>query len=268
MIIQLNTIADNISLAQFGNISNNRFFHDHFVSIINTPKPIITGELNGKNQSFILHFKLSNATIAETIRIRGLNCTLKDIKPNFPILTNWEVEINVKENIDEDIYILFDCAKTYGTWILQFGEGIPKNPSLSKVEEWTQCRAAFEYFAIIRVSKPIDESTIAIPRFIASPKYSLEQIGNPQRGSVGQPYGRNIRQLKKFTVSFTRVRIQEIEKYIKTVGLATPHFIVPYPENVFNIPPFWGTLQDIPEITKRVENGWYWNLSMSWLEAY
>jgi len=269
MIIQYRPIADNISFAQFGNISNNKFFHDHFTTIKNIEQPYISGELNGKNQSFILYFKLSNITVANSIRIRGLNCTFKDIKPNFSELSNWEVEIDIKKNLEKDIYILFDCNKAYGEWKLIFGEGIPLEPHPKKIEEWTYCRAAFDYLAVIRVSKPLNEDEgIELPRFITSPKYSYEYIGNALRGSVGQPYGRNIRQLKTLNVQFARVKSYAVDEYIKKVGLAVPHFIVPYPENIFNVPPIWGTLAEFPEFTKRNENNWYWNLGLSWKEAY
>lgn len=268
MIFQFNTIPSNVTLSRFGELSNNRFLHDQYITIINNNQPVIIGELDGKDQSYILYFKLSPVTQAEKIRIRGLNCTFKDIKPNFALLSNWEVEINVKENINKEIFILFDCDKNYNSWKLQFGEGIPETPSLRIVEEWSYCRASFDYIAIIRTSTPINNETMELPRFVVSPKYSIEQIGNATRGSVGQPYGRNIRQLKTLGVNFTRVKAYLIDEYIEKVGLATPHFIVPYPENVFNIAPFWGTLQQMPEYTKRVENNWYWNLSLNWKEAY
>jgi hypothetical protein len=268
MIIQLNTIPENVSFSNFGELSNNRFFHDHFISITNINQPFISGDLNGEDESYILYFKLSKITQTDTIRIRGLNCIFKDIRPNFKILTNWEVEINVKNNIDKEIFILFDCKKDYKTWKLQFGEGVPENPSLNSVQEWTYCRASFDYISVIRVSKPIDDNTMELPRFIINPTYSREQIGNPQRGDVGQPFGRNIRQLKTLSVNYNRVKTFLIDEYIERVGLAIPHFIVPYPENVFNVPPFWGTLQNMPVNVKRAENNWYWDLSLEWKEAY
>jgi hypothetical protein len=268
MIVQFSTIPSEVSFDKFGTPSNNRFFHDHSISITNRNQPIIQGETDGKNRSYILLFRLSDKTQAEKIKIRGLNCTFKDIKPNFSVLTNWEVIIDVQKNLKNDVFILFDCDKSYENWKLQFGEGRPERPNPTAVEEWTVCRALFDYLALIKVSEPDNDETMALPRFIISPKYSYDYISSAMRGSVGQPYGRNIRQLKTFEVQYTRVKAYVIDEYIERVGLAIPHFIVPYPENVFNVPPFWGTLNDMPEFTKRAENNWYWNLDLSWKEAY
>jgi hypothetical protein len=268
MIMQFNTIPSEVSLEHFGYASVNRFFHDHFMSIENTEQPYIHGDMGGKDRSYILHFKLSETTRAEKITIRGLNCVFKDIKPNFFILSNYDVEIDVKKYIDRDIFILFDCNKAYNKWKLIFGEGRSGEPNSHKVTEWDYCRAVFDYFAIIKVSKPDNDETIELPRFIMSPKYSYEFINTAMRGSVGQPYGRNIRKLKTLEVQFTRVKTYLIDEYIDRAGLAIPHFIVPYPGNVFNIPPFWGTLSEVPKFTKRGENDWYWNLQMNWKEAY
>jgi hypothetical protein len=268
VIVQFNTIPGEVSFDNFGAPSNNRFFHDRFMSIIDKKEPVIQGETTGKDRSYVLVFRLSDVTQAEKIKIRGLNCTFRDIKPNFSMLTNWEVIIDVQENLKQDIFILFDCSKSYGGWKLLFAEGRPETPNPHAVDEWSFCRAAFEYIALIKVSEPDNDETMELPRFIISPKYSYEYINSATRGSVGQPYGRNIRRLKTLEVQYTRVKAYCIDEYLERVGLAVPHFIVPYPENVFNVSPFWGTLEEMPEFTKRAENNWYWNLSMNWKEAY
>ena len=137
-----------------------------------------------------------------------------------------------------------------------------------KVDEWEYCNAAFDYFALIRTSSPLNDESIELPRFVVAPQYSYEHLGSNLRGAIGQPYGRTIGSLRTLTVNFVRVKAYQIDEYYKKVGLTIPHFIVPYPENVFNVPPFWGTLEEPPKFTKRDENGWYWNLSLSFKEAY
>jgi hypothetical protein len=257
-----------VSFDNFGASLNNRFFHDRFISIAGKNQPLIQGETNGKDRSYILLFRISDTTQAEKIKIRGLNCTFRDIKPNFPVLTNWEVIIDVRKNLKNDVLILFDCSKSYGGWKLRFAEDRPETPNPHAVDEWDFCRAAFEYIALIKVSEPDNDETIELPRFIVSPKYSYEYLNSAARGSVGQPYGNNIRRLKTLEVQYTRVKAYLIDEYTERAGPAVPHFIVPYPKNVFNVPPFWGTLDGMPEFTKRSENNWYWNLSLSWKEAY
>jgi hypothetical protein len=268
VIVQFNPIPNDVSFDDFGTPSNNRFFHDHFMSLVGKNQPMIQGETAGKDRSYILLFRLSDITQAEKIKIRGLNCTFKDVKPNSPVLTNWETEIDVQTNLKNDILILFDCDKSYGCWKLRFCEGRPETPNPYKVDEWDFCRAAFEYLALIKVSKPDSDDTIELPRFMTSPKYSYECVSSAARGSVGQPYGRDIRRLRTMEVQYARVKAYPVDEYIERAGLAVPHFIVPYPENVFNVPPFWGTLDGMPEFTKRAENDWYWNLNLTWKEAY
>ena len=268
MIIQFNQIPFDVSFEHFGIPSGNRFFKDHFIDISGMSQPYIEGQLNGLDQSFVLYFKLSEVTQAEKIRIRGLNCTFLDMKPNFRVLTNWEVEIDVASNLDKEFFILFRCDASYNTWRLAFGENQPENPAPYSINEWLRCRAAFEYIAVIRTSAPIDDQTLELPRFVSGLRYGKEQLGNPLRGSIGQPYGRNIKQLRTLGVNFTRIKIYLMEEYIERVGLATPHFVVPYPENIFNVPPLWCTLKRIPEFAKRAKSEWYWNTELEWRESY
>ena len=127
---------------------------------------------------------------------------------------------------------------------------------------------SFSYFAVIKSSIPTDNNTMALPRFVAGPKLGYEVLGSDLRGSVGQPYGRTIRRLKTLEVNYVRVKAEVIDDYFERVSITEPHFIVPYPENVEVVPPFWACLSTAPEMTKRTENGWMWNTKLSWREAY
>jgi hypothetical protein len=271
MIIQYTDVIErNKFSGNLGNVfSDKRFFHDRNFTMPNVQKPYIGGNLDNESQSFILHFKLSSSTVAKTIKIRGLNSTLKDIKPVFQVHSNWEVIIDVHKNLNNDIFLLFYCDKTYKSWKVHFGEERDiTDPSTLKHKGWLKCRVAFEYFALLRVSEPLNDESFELPRFVVSPKYSYEHLGSDLRGSIGQPYGRTIRNLKTLELNFARINSSILDEYYNRVGLTIPHFIIPYPENVSDFPPFWGMLTNPPDYTKRNENGWYWNVKLNFKEAY
>ena len=260
MIVQFTDVIDkNKYSGNIGNFSDQRFYHDRKFSINkNIYQPYLGGTLDGERQSFILHFKISPATVAKIIKIRGLNATIKDIKPNVGEYSNWEVIINVEKTLNHNIFILFESLPVYGEWKLIFGNE----------DWWMHCDATFEHISLIRVSEPLDDYTISLPRFIVNPEYAYESLGEDLRGDVGQPYGRTVRQLKTFSVTFARVSSNLIDSYYHRVGLTEPHFIVPYPENVYNVPPIWATLTEPPRFTKRAEDSWYYDTQLTWREAY
>ena len=240
------------------NFSDYRFFHDRIASIPSTLNyPILGGRIDNDREIYILHFNINQITQTQKIRIRILNG--KILNHTRGIKREWEdeISIDVVKNMDRSLFICFDCNPIYKTWFLLFGNE----------NGWTKCPVNFNYFALLRASKPKDDKTMELPRFTINPTYSYDPIVTDLRGSVGQPYGRTIRQLKTLDVSFARVKTDVIDDYYNKVSISEPHFIIPYPEDVENVPPFWGTLMQAPKFTKR-EDGWYWNLSMSWKEAY
>jgi len=107
-----------------------------------------------------------------------------------------------------------------------------------------------------------------LPRFVVAPELGYEQLGSVQRGGIGQSFGRVFRQLRTLRCNFTRVKKDIIDLFYNRVGTAEPHWVVPYPEAVTKVPPIWATLAAPPSFTKRAENGWYWNCSLRWTEAY
>ena len=266
MIIQLVDVinkdtGDNI----IGELSNNRFFNDRQMII---PKdlfqPRLGGVLNGYREVFVLYFKLNHNTISEQIRFRILNGKFLSFTRGIEEKWHDEIEVDViltinkSKNEGRPLAICFETNPIYGSWIMAMGNELG----------WSYAPAHFDFFALIRTSKPMDDNTIELPRFIISPTFGYNPIGRDLRGSIGQPYGRTIRQLKTFACQFTRVKAEVIDDYYNKVSITTPHFIVPYPESVEPIAPFWGTLTEPPRFTKRAENGWYFNTRLSWWEAY
>lgn len=250
---------DNSSIHEGFTFTGARFFHDRSVQI--TPgafQPRITGTLNGKREVFQFYFKINRSTPSQEIRIRILNGNIVDFTRGITRKWNDEISINVPLLREKALCICFDTNPIYGQWIAQFGNE----------NGWNYCPVNFDFYAFLRTSIPVDNNTMILPRFLVSPVLNNVVLGNALRGSVGQPFGRTIRHMKELAVSFARIRQAELIDYFERVSNTTPHFIVPYPESVSEIPPFWCTLIEAPPLTKRAENGWFFNSTMKWREAY
>jgi len=128
----------------------------------------------------------------------------------------------------------------------------------------------FEYIGIINLIPALQENDnrIILPRFSVGPEFGYEQVGIDARGTIGQSYGRVIRQLRILKVSFSRIQSDLIDEFYLKVGTIIPHWVIPYHEAISKFPPMWATLTEPPNFSKLDENGWYWNLSLSWKEAY
>jgi len=202
----------------------------------------------------------------KVIRIRIHNGAIIDFTYGINRLYDDEVSIPVKSNINRPLSICFETYPVHDNWILAFGIG-------EEYEiDWRYCRACFNYFGFIKTSLSQNDMNndllMELPRFTINPEYTYEVLGTDLRGSVGQPFGRTIRQLRTLEVNFARIKIEAIEDYFRKVSIHKPHFIVPYPKSVSILSPLWATLQGPPEYTKRNENGGYWNCSLTWKEAY
>ena len=260
MILQfVDVINKDNGINNIPDLSSFRFFHDRIASIPETVKqPILGGKIKNGREIYILHFDISPITKSKKIRLRILNGRILNFTRGIKREWRDEISINVEKNIDKSLFICFDCNPVYGTWFLAFGNE----------NGWLNCPVNFNYFALLRASKPLDDNTMSLPRFTINPAYSYDPVVTDLRGSVGQSYGRTIRQLMTLDVSFKRVRADVIDDYYNRVSISKAHFIIPYPEDVVNIPPFWGTLTQAPKFTKRDSGGWYFDLSLSWKEAY
>jgi len=265
MIVQFNDIVNQNISGNLNNIvknSNNRFFHDRNLEIPpDLFRPVLGGQLNGISETYILFFQLNKNTASTLIRLRILNGGILNFTNGVERVNDDEIKIDVFRMAEKPIAICFNCNPIYGSWLLSFGN----NPS-SLIFDY--CPAKFDFFALIRTSRPLDDNTMELPRFTVNPEYGYEVLGQDLRGSVGQPYGRTIRQLHTLEVNFIRVNANIIDDYFKRVSVTEPHFIIAYPEDVANIPPIWATLAKAPTFQKRNENNWYFNTELSWKEAY
>ena len=250
---------DNPLINTISGFSANRFYNDRVLSIPpNQFQPILGGRLNGEREVYILYFKINNRTTFQRLRLRILNGNIFSFTRGIDKSWVDEVSIDVARMRNIQLAINFDCNPAYGSWVLQFGTE----------SGWDYCPLSVDNFALIRASKPKDSASMELPRFLVGPQSSFEVLGEDLRGSVGQPHGRTIRQLRTFSVEFARVNSCAIDDYFREVSITKPHFIVPYPENVEHIPPMWCTLMHPPQYEKRNEHGWYWNARLSWKEAY
>jgi hypothetical protein len=57
------------------------------------------------------------------------------------------------------------------------------------------------------------------------------------------------------------------DDYINGVQTVIPHVIDPYPEAHEQFEPFYATVENYGEMTKREENNFYWNMQCGWKEA-
>ena len=258
-IINKDTGTNNIT-----DFTSYRFFHDRSAFIPQQLfRPVFGGRLSGKKEIYILHFQLSENTISNKIRIRILSGEILNFTNGINREYKDEISIDVRKNIGKPLSICFNCNPVYGAWFLQWG-----NVNGNQKTDWNYCPVNFDFIALIKASTPTNELSIELPRFTINPKFSYEVLGSDLRGSVGQPYGRTIRKLRILEVSFARVKADVIDEYFNRVSITEPHFIVAYPEDVSVIPPIWGILQNAPTFTKRDENGFYWDCSLKYKEAY
>jgi len=221
-------------------------------------QPTLGGPLTGRREVYVLYLKISPATDFGTLRLRALNGSILSASPRVRVENRDEVSVDVRSTAGKAVAVNFDCNPIFGSWVLQFGTEAG----------WDYCPLVAEFLALIRASAPKDENSIELPRFVTGFRSRMEPLGEDLRGSVGQPYGRTVRQLRTYAVEFRRVPARAIEDYYERVSVTVPHFIVPYPENVEHAPPIWCTLAEPPEFAKRDENGWLWNCRLGWREAY
>jgi hypothetical protein len=109
-----------------------------------------------------------------------------------------------------------------------------------------------------------------LPPFRPGTLYHNEFTGDGERSMGGYAYGLRKIRLKTFGAGFPRVDNRErkiIEEYMGETLNIQPHVIDPYPEAREEFPPFYGTLVNGFEGTKRPENGFYWTFELEWMEA-
>ena len=109
-----------------------------------------------------------------------------------------------------------------------------------------------------------------LPRFTVTPKRTLQLRNESGRTFSGQVTGIPQEALMDFHANFTRIDqewFKVIDDYVNGVQSVIPHVIDPYYEAHSKFPPMFCTLTEYGEQEKRIENGFYWNYQMSWMEA-
>jgi hypothetical protein len=111
---------------------------------------------------------------------------------------------------------------------------------------------------------------IELPRFVVFPKRKRLIQSAANRTLGGNAYGLYTESLTGWDVNYTRLTDDEyktIDAYILRVLNVVPHVIDLYPEAHEHYPPIFATLAEGYESEKRDEDGFYWNMSLSWKEA-
>jgi hypothetical protein len=109
-----------------------------------------------------------------------------------------------------------------------------------------------------------------LPRFIVEPVNGLSLRNEAGRTFSGQVKGIPIDALKTFSATYVRIPNDKKEifnNYINGVQKVIPHVIDVYPEAHEQFEPFFATVDNYGEATKRAENGFFWNFNCSWMEA-
>ena len=226
-------------------VTPNRFFHDRTASVHN----FRIYHNTATETEIALGFKHAGGSIFET-RVFGGDWT-ESI--GAYLLTNDRAQVGISEK---------------DQWLRASGDDNSLEVHFNTTPQ--NAGIVFDYFAVLNLGKirPEEKDRLELPRFRTFPKYGWEEIGGGKRGGIGQPYGRVIRRLKTFSVSFERIHNDVLEEYYFRAGTAEPHWVAPYAQAIAKFPPMWATLAAPPEYTKRDEAGWYYNVDLSWKEAY
>ena len=110
-----------------------------------------------------------------------------------------------------------------------------------------------------------------LPRFAVEPETGINFNSEALRSFGGQVFGMKRITLENFKANFLRITSDEyklMKEYVNAVQNVEPHIIDPYSEARDKFPPMYATL-DIDEVsmTKRNENGFFYNGSLAWTEA-
>jgi len=111
---------------------------------------------------------------------------------------------------------------------------------------------------------------MALPRFLVRPEHGHELRGEGGRTFSGQARGVPAETLRTFRAAYARVPGAEARAaiaYADGVQNAVPHVIDPYPEARAEFPPMFATLAEFGGMSKRAENGFFWDFEMAWQEA-
>ena len=109
-----------------------------------------------------------------------------------------------------------------------------------------------------------------LPQHNSSPAEGLKIRSESNRSFSGQVTGIPAESLRSFSCSYTRMENKDkklYDRYLEGVQFVVPHVIDPYSEAHDEFEPMFCTVSEYGEKEKRDESGFYWNFSISWLEA-
>jgi len=110
-----------------------------------------------------------------------------------------------------------------------------------------------------------------LPRFTVEPEDGKALKSESSRSFGGQVFGMRRKTLKSFAADFQRITAEEkevIDEYVEAVLNIEPHIIDPYFEARDKFPPMYATLSNSEiSLTKRNENGFFYDGSFTWQEA-
>jgi hypothetical protein len=112
--------------------------------------------------------------------------------------------------------------------------------------------------------------TWILPRFIVNPKTQIVLRNEAGKTFSGQVMGIPVETLRTFATEYIRISNEDrflLDNYINGVQMVIPHVIDPYPEAHDQFPAFFATVTNYSVTEKRDENGFFWNLGISWEEA-
>jgi hypothetical protein len=218
----------------------------------------MSGKLNGQREVFMLYFIPTTGGSSKIFRIRNLSGKILSATPNVKFFDT-DCEVNLEDCAGQVVVVCFECLPIHGKWLLLFGDE----------RGWNYSSIIVNSLALIRTSKPLNKAEgVELPRFVINPKLSYKALTVQNTGSAGQIIGRHIRSMRTLEVSFMRIKKEAFDIYYNKVSVVTPHWIIPYPEDVSNIYPIWGVLDGAPEFDKRADSNWTWNIKLKFRECY
>jgi hypothetical protein len=109
---------------------------------------------------------------------------------------------------------------------------------------------------------------VKLPLFNIGFKYKRNVLSDQKRTRYGIVYGLKRPTLRGFEVTFQDIdddKRKLVESYIDTVQFVQPHVVEPYESELFQ--PLYAALTDAGQFGKENQDGFYWDSSLSYVEA-
>ena len=109
---------------------------------------------------------------------------------------------------------------------------------------------------------------LTLPLFTVKPSYEIDIRSKAELTRGGQWFGLKTPSLASFSVSFAHISNDDrlrIEAYIDAGQNIEPHLVKPYQAGEFAA--IYGVLTDAGKFSKRQNNGFWWDTSLTWKEC-